>query len=472
MTAALSLVDMSTEPFLSGRFAPIDDEIVTDDLVVEGTLPTDLLGAYLRNGPNPEFTPLGSYTYPLEGDGMLHGVWFEGGRARYANRRVRTHSLLAEEHAGRALFGGIMTPAFVDQSLLGDDPDPGWPFKLDAFINVVRHAGRYLALEEGSPAYEIDPVTLATGGRFDWDGGLAAGICAHPKFDPATGEMVVFRYDVEAPFLTWAVVAADGTVSRPPTPVEGVDEGYMIHDFAITRRYVVLVVSPLQFDLGAMFSGGSPLAWKPSLGTRIALIPRDGGPTRWAHTDAFWAWHYANAFDDGDVVQLDLPCSSSPKMAIGDADPAPLTGGFTRATIDPAAGTVELHRLDDHVLEFPRIDDRLTGLRHRHLVVAGRSTDPRVRPGEHDQLYRYDMDAGTSVRLDAGAAAGEAVFAPRAGGTDELDGYYLTFATDLDADRTSLWVIDAADFAAGPVAKVRMPHRVPNGLHGNWFAAG
>ena len=147
--STLSPVDESTEPFLSGRYAPVHDEIDVADLSVDGTLPTDITGAYLRNGPNPKFPPLGSYTYPLEGDGMLHGVWFEGGRARYANRFVRTNSLKAEETAGTAIFGGLMTPAFVDQSLLGPDPDPTWPFKLDADINIVRHAGHLLALGEG-----------------------------------------------------------------------------------------------------------------------------------------------------------------------------------------------------------------------------------------------------------------------------------------------------------------------------------
>jgi hypothetical protein len=100
-------------------------------------LPEDLVGHYFRNGPNPEFTPLGSYTFPLEGDGMIHGVWLEAGQAHYANHWLRTNGLKAEERAGKALYGGIMTPAFVDMSLLGDDPDPGWPFKLDAFVNVI-----------------------------------------------------------------------------------------------------------------------------------------------------------------------------------------------------------------------------------------------------------------------------------------------------------------------------------------------
>ena len=98
-----------------------------------------------------------------------------------------------------------MTPAFVDPSLLGDDPDPGWPFKLDAFINIVRHAGRYLALEEGTPPYEVERRRCDTSAATTSAAGCPTGMCAHPRSIPFTGEMVVFRYDVEAPFLTWAV---------------------------------------------------------------------------------------------------------------------------------------------------------------------------------------------------------------------------------------------------------------------------
>ncbi len=298
----LQPVDPSTIPELCGRFEPVAHEIDADDLPVEGSLPDELTGAYFRNGPNPRFTPLGSYTYPLEGDAMIHGLWIEGGRARYANRWVRTQGMAAEERAGHALYGGLVTPAFVDMDLLGPDPDPGWPNRLDPFVNVVRHAGRYLALEEGTPPYEITD-RLATVGRYDFAGGLPAGLCAHPKIDPDTGEMIVFRYDVEEPFLTWAVIGPDGTVTRPATVVEGVDAAFMIHDFAITEHHLVVTIGPALLDIGAMMTGGEVLQWRPDLGTRIAVIPRDGssGP-RWIHTEAFWVWHFANAFevpDDG-----------------------------------------------------------------------------------------------------------------------------------------------------------------------------
>jgi carotenoid cleavage dioxygenase-like enzyme len=75
----LRIVDPAANPYLSGRFAPVDRETDADDLQVEGTLPADIDGVFMRNGPNPKFPPLGSYTYPLEGDGMIHAVWIGGG---------------------------------------------------------------------------------------------------------------------------------------------------------------------------------------------------------------------------------------------------------------------------------------------------------------------------------------------------------------------------------------------------------
>jgi carotenoid cleavage dioxygenase len=479
MARDLQLVDPSTIPELCGRFEPVTHEIDADDLPVEGSLPDELTGAYFRNGPNPRFTPLGSYTYPLEGDAMIHGLWFEGGRARYANRWVRTRGMAAEERAGHALYGGLVTPAFVDMDRLGPDPDPGWPNRLDPFVNVVRHAGRYLALEEGTPPYEITD-RLATVGRYDFAGGLPAGLCAHPKIDPDTGEMILFRYDVEEPFLTWAVIGPDGTVTRPATAVEGVGASFMIHDFAITEHHLVVTIGPALLDIEAMMTGGEVLQWRPDLGTRIAVIPRDGssGP-RWIHTEAFWVWHFANAFevpatgdDPADVhIVVDFPWWS--RLALASAGKGePVRGAFTRATLDPRRGTLDLHHLDDAATEFPRIDDRRTGRRHRYLTVGGLSGEHALVRSEHDRLVRYDMESGTSVGFDCDAAIGEVAFVPRPGGTDELDGYYITFASSLDADR-SAWALvwEASEFPGPAMARVAIPQRVPNGLHGNWFPA-
>ena len=122
--------------------------------------------------------------------------------------------------------------------------------------------------------------------------------------------------------------------------------------------------------------------------------------------------------------------------------------------------------------EFPRVDDRLTGRHHRYVTVAGVSGRHNLVPGEHDRLIRYDMKTGDSQAYDCDDIIGEVIFAPREGGTEELDGYYLTFASSASHDRSaSAYVWDASNFPSGPLAKVAIPQRVPNGLHGNWFPA-
>ncbi|HEY2284465.1 MAG TPA: carotenoid oxygenase family protein [Streptosporangiaceae bacterium] len=479
--ADLRPVDPAADPHLSGRFAPVATESDADGLLVEGSLPGDLNGVFMRNGPNPKFPPLGSYTYPLEGDGMIHAVWLADGRARYRNRWVRTSGLAAEERAGRALFGGIMTPAFVDQGLLGPDPDPGWPVKLDAFISIIRHGGRYLALEEGTPPYEVSPE-LDTIGRFDFGGGLPLGICAHPRIDPRSGELVVFRYDVQPPYLTWAAIGPDGSVTSAPAEVGGLDRPYMIHDFTITEHYAVFVIGPAVLNLDALAGGaGDVLAWQPDLGTRIAVVPRSGqGRTVTAELDAFWAWHFANAYEDrrGQQVIVDFPRWNRVSVGAGRRRAAggpagPVAGSFCRATIDVAGGTARLVTVDDAPVEFPRIDDRLTGRRHRYVLAGADSGQHGLAPGEHDRLVRYDLQAGRRDSWATDASIGEVVFAPRSGtpadAAGELDGYYLTLARSVSGDRSWLYVWDAGDFPGPPCARVAIPATIPNGLHANWF---
>jgi carotenoid cleavage dioxygenase-like enzyme len=106
-------------PHLHGVFAPVTAEVDVPGLEVIGELPAALDGAYVRNGPNPRFSPIGSYVYPLDGDGMVHRVILRDGNARYTNRFVRTPALRTEETAGRALWAGITDPYRPDADSVG-----------------------------------------------------------------------------------------------------------------------------------------------------------------------------------------------------------------------------------------------------------------------------------------------------------------------------------------------------------------
>ncbi len=179
---------------LTGTFAPVTEEVDEAGLRVEGELPAELDGVYLRNGPNPRFTPIGSYLFPIDGDGMVHGVWMSEGRARYRNRFVRTPAMRAEEKAGHALWGGIESLITPGPEKVG--PELAHTLKDLPDINVVRHGGRLLALAESDCPFRM-AADLETLGKETFDGGLPAGITAHPKIDPRTGEMAVFCYALE-----------------------------------------------------------------------------------------------------------------------------------------------------------------------------------------------------------------------------------------------------------------------------------
>ena len=456
-------VDMAHHAHLSGMFAPQRDEVDVRDLVVEGHLPDDLEGSYLRNGPNPRFDPIGQYVYPIDGDGMVHRVELSGGTARYTNRFVRTPQVVAEEKAGRALWAGITDPYFPSVDEVG--PDLANTMRELPDINVVRHGGRLLALAEAAPPYALGSE-LETLGRETFGGALPVGLTAHPKIDPRTGEMVAFCYMLDAPFLTWSVFGPDGAVVRAATPVDGADRPLMVHDMALTETYIVLILAPMVFDLEKIFTGASPLDWQPELGVRVALVPRDGGAVRWFSTDSFWMWHTANAFDlPGGDVAVDYVEWRYPGALTEHDGPNPSL--LRRAVIgqDGVARTT----LHDRDIEFPRIDERLSTDRHRIVATLGRSGSQRLPSGSADALFWFDVDSGADTVWSGGTLSpGEPVYLTSTSGA----GYWGSIATDF-TDLTSWFLVFSADDpGTGPRARVRLPIRVPAGLHGTWVPSG
>ena len=77
-------------PFLSGVHRPMRGELTLTDLPVSGDVPAALDGRYLRIGPNPIAPDPASYHWFI-GDGMVHGLRLQGGRALwYRNRWIRS----------------------------------------------------------------------------------------------------------------------------------------------------------------------------------------------------------------------------------------------------------------------------------------------------------------------------------------------------------------------------------------------
>ena len=108
-TDAPDWIDTIDNPYLHGVYAPTTREVSADALEVEGELPRDLFGGYFRNGPNSVHAPVNRYHW-FDGDGMVHGIWFEDGKARFANRWVQTKGHVAERDKGDTIWGGVLGP--------------------------------------------------------------------------------------------------------------------------------------------------------------------------------------------------------------------------------------------------------------------------------------------------------------------------------------------------------------------------
>lgn len=434
------------KPYISGHFTPVTDEITGRNLKVRGTLPPELNGRYFRNGHNPKpgITP----GHWFRGEGMIHGIRLQNGRAEwYRNRWVRTPFL----------DGVPFTGTELDVSA--------------AATNIIFHGGRYLALQEANLPYEVS-AELETIGVHDFGGKLTGAMTAHPKVDPVTGELHFFGYGPFPPHLTYYVADASGAVIRSQV-VEGAGPSLM-HDFAITRDHVVFIDSPVVFDHAE--HSGIPYRWHDDVPLRLGVIPRAGGPARWFEVpDQAVLLHVANAHTDvqGRIV-LEAPCfdrsawESSWKWWVGAPGfgTSPATGStFHRWVIDPATGKVTSEPLNALVTEFPSINDARTGADYRYSYAI-------AFPGAGLSGYhtvKFDTRTGREKLLahGDGRMPGEAVFAPAEGGTAEDDGYLLTIVSDLKADASELLVLDAGDLST--VAAVELPRRVPAGIHGHWI---
>ena len=437
---------LTENPFLTGNYGPVAEECTSTHLRVDGVIPPELRGRYLRIGPNPFATPTGPYHW-FVGDGMVHGVELgDGNAAWYRNRWVRTDDIARA--MGEEPVGGPMPPMYDTSN-----------------THVLAHAGRILALTEGAMPYELSP-TLETVRRTDFGGPLPTGFTAHPKVDPVTGELLAFAYWFAEPYLTYHQIDATGKLVRSE-PIT-LPRSVMIHDFAVTREHVIFFDLPVVFDLETQ---PFPFRWDDDSGARVGVMPRAGGDAdvRWFDVDPCYVFHPMNAYDDGDSVVVDVP--RHPTM-FKRSRTGPNDGGaptLERWTIDLGAGKVREERIDERGQEFPRVNETLLGSRHRFGYAVSVPNTEKAFDGAF--YLKHDFVAGVSQEHDfgPGRTPGEFVFVPGAAATSEDDGWLIGYVYDAAVDRSDFVILDAHDFTAPAVATVHLPVRVPFGLHGSWI---
>ncbi|MGB7301187.1 MAG: carotenoid oxygenase family protein [Burkholderiaceae bacterium] len=450
---------MTANRYLGGNFAPVAQEITATDLPVQGELPPELIGRYVRNGPNPAAEVNPKTHHWFMGDGMVHGIRLAHGKAHwYRNRYVGSAAL----------------------SRLREQPDipgPNWcASSLGPNTNVGGFAGKTWALvESGGVPVELT-YELETVGRNNFNGSLPGAFSAHPKYDPLTGEWhaMAYAWAQWMDHIQYVVVTANGRVSKTvDIPLPGMS---MIHDMALTSTYAIVFDQPVTVDIGLAMKREFPFRWNPGYGNRIGLLRRDAIDASniiWIDLPLGYAFHPLNAYDtdDGQVVvdicNYEKVFDQGVHGVIGPDGIARLE----RWQLKPEARTVSVTVIDESFNEFPRHRDSVGGQMYRYGYCVSPSSDPHVGW----PTLKHDLQTGQRQTFDhgPGRAAGEAVFVPREASSAEDDGWLLMLVHEVGSHQSGgadLVVLDARDFSRGEVARVTLPQRVPFGFHGNWIA--
>jgi beta,beta-carotene 9',10'-dioxygenase len=475
-TAAATAATLpATEPTLG--FTTLEQETVLDELELSGELPRWLSGSLLRTGPAKFEVGEQRMRHWFDGLAMLHRFTIEDGRVSYGNRYLQSRSYRAAKEQGRMVFGEFATDPCRSlfkrvQTLF----QPGKTLPDNANINVTRLGERFIAMTETPLPVQFDPHTLETAGMrpYEVPGQLTT---AHPHMDRASGGMLNYAAKLGR-ISSYRFFAVDPDSGEPRAigsiPVK--EPAYM-HSFGLTERWLVLAEFPFVVNPLSLALSGRPYienySWKPERGTRFTLVDRATGEASGGfQTDACFAFHHVNAYEDGDQVVVDM-CAFADASVIEDLYLDRLRQGkpvqapeLTRFRLGLTDRSVSRERLADEQIELPRINYGRCNERPYRYVWG----NANGAGGWLERIVKIDTHDGSARSWSQpGCYPGEPVFVARPEADGEDDGALLSVVLDAAAGSSFLLVLDAADLSE--VARAHVPHHIPFSFHGQFARA-
>jgi carotenoid cleavage dioxygenase-like enzyme len=479
------MVHFPDTPSFTGFNTPSRIEADIADLDVMGTIPVELNGAFYRVQPDPQFPPRLGDDIAFNGDGMVAMFHFEGGRCHFKQRWAKTDKWKLENDAGKGLFGAYRNP-------LTDDPAVAGQIRGTANTNAFVYGGKLYALKEDSPALAMNLATMETDGYTDFAGITGQTFTAHPKIDPATGNMIAFGYAAKGVCtddVTYYEISPDGKLIRElwyKAPYY-----CMMHDFAITPDYALFHIVPSIGSIERLEQGMPHFGFDTTMPVYLGVLPRREGSTaqdiRWFKRGNCFASHVMNAFQEGTKIHFDTPEAKNNMFPFfPDVHAEPFNGMeamsyLTRWTVDMASNGDEFDsvtRLTETAAEFPRIDDRRAGLSYRYgwMLEMDMRRPVELKGGSAggllmNCLFLKDHQSGEEQHYWCGPVSSlqEPCFIPR--GKDEGDGWIVMVCNRLEEKRSDLLLFNALEVDKGPIATIRIPIQLRFGLHGNWADA-
>ncbi|KAJ7522675.1 hypothetical protein O6H91_18G022000 [Diphasiastrum complanatum] len=483
-----STVDPSIQ--LVGNFAPVSEHPPQHDLPITGNLPQSLDGVYVRNGANPRYKPTAGHHF-FDGDGMIHAVRIKEGNASYCCRFTRTYRLIEENKAGKAFFpkaiGELHGHGGIARLLL---------FKARSFCALVDESegmgvanagliffnGRLLAMSEDDLPYAIsvqDNGELSTIGRFDFHGQLSDAMIAHPKKDPHTGELFSLSYNLlKQPYLKYYVFSADGQKRHPEVAIS-LTQPTMIHDFAITKNFVVIPDQQIVFKIHELLRGGSPVVYDQSKPPRFGILPKyDTNESRmkWIEVPSCFCFHLWNAWEEDMQEIVVIGSCMTPPDSIFNESEEELKSILCEIRLNTRTGSSSRRKLASMNLEAGQINLKYLGRKNRYAYLAIAEPWPKVSGIAKVDLQSQSGDAVVaSFMYGEDCYGGEPFFVPKSedgSGASEDDGFVLTFRHNEKTGQSDLLILDASSPCSLEfLASVKLPSRVPYGFHGTFLTS-
>ncbi|MFC3123171.1 carotenoid oxygenase family protein [Agaribacter flavus] len=460
---------LSSDASLIG-FSNTEKDFPRCNLEIEGVIPSDLKGSFVRNGPARHARGNIRYRHLFEGDGMIQKFTFDEGKLQHFGRFVRTPKFEKEEAAGRFLYSG------PDTKIADSLPVPSADHINAANTNVIAVNEELWALWEGGSASALDSNNLAFKHFVNLGDGSKmhnklAGLpfSAHPKIE-ANGDIWNFGLSPSGHIVIYHLSPKGKIKNIQLLPTKY--KGGMLHDFLITNTHILLILPSLvrRTDEHGLFSG---IAMDKQLSMQVLVVDKNNlHVERRYELPPGFAFHFGNAwqdkqghihFDASLYQDVGILHELSDIMSGKKVDTP--THGYTHLFSLHKNGRVSQTKYDD-ISEFPRVCSHLTGQQNRYLFHLSNDADSFW----NNAVVVRDLKSETRARFNYGQEYLVEEHIPVCPKGIE-DGYVIGSALHVPTKRTCLNVFSMKHIEDGPMARAWLPYHLPLGFHGNFISA-
>lgn len=455
-----------------------------------GKLPKWLVGTYIRTGPgkfkiNSQKNEGASHFF--DGFAFFTSFNFE------ANNKMTYYSSLAQTDQYKSSVAAGKNKLWGFAQAGEEEPEPHVSrdgqkvTTTNPAVNIVKIGDQYAGLGETHLPVTLDPETTKTTGFLDYDDThiktRKSWESAHPKVDPDTGVFygMHIKYELFSKYVVYKI--NPGSTTRQIIKEISVSRPSYMHDMSITNRYIVLIgypltVSPFTLKEGKYgFIGAHK--WEPNKKTKIYVIDKNSGElVKETETEAFFAWHHFNAYEDasGNINVL-LRWNKDARTAI--LNPGDTYGlekiikkydteaYFARLEINVDSGVFTKHVLSRERFELATLPPHLTGKENRYLYALKFNYDQNKDAPQLKGVgvLKYDLKSNSYKEWNLkNGACSVPIFVPKPNGASEDDGVIITTVYDTQKNKSYLIVLDGVNLTE--IARAETPQIIPQGLHG------